>query len=201
MNTNPPPALKIAPTSAPGVHEIAGFLPGRLEFEHEIDNEAEDLIKDLEFGVCLEWGGDQIVEDENDVDVKARARLKEEVKMRDSMPPGKRLPNGLGNGLVNGIYHNGGTPTPKPEPSPAQNDENKEGEDDGEEPTQPPPIESKESLMFKLSLLDMYKHRVEKRHESKAVMFDRGLLNYKQVSQSCNTDIEPADNNHLLDAS
>ena len=67
-----------------------------------LSHEAEDLIKDLEFGVCLEWGGDQIPEDENDVDVKARARLKEELKMRDSMPPGKRLPNGLTNGIMNG---------------------------------------------------------------------------------------------------
>ena len=177
MNTNPPPAPKVAPTSAPGVHEIATFLPGRLEFEHELDNEAEDLIKDLEFGVCLEWGGDQIPEDENDVDVKARARLKEEAKMRESMP-GKRLPNGLINGIIKGHH---GSSTPKPERSPSHTEENKEGEDDGEEPTQPPPIETKESLTFKLSLLEMYKHRVEKRHENKAIMFNRGLLNYKQV--------------------
>ena len=36
-------------------------------------------------------------------------------------------------------------------------------------------------LQFKLALLEMYKHRVEKRAEQKALMFDRGLLNYKQV--------------------
>ncbi|KAJ3557886.1 hypothetical protein NM688_g1229 [Phlebia brevispora] len=180
MNTNPPPGPKVAPTSAPGVHEIATFLPGRLEFEHELDNEAEDLIKDLEFGVCLEWGGDQIPEDENDVDVKARARLKEELKMRDSMPPGKRLPNGLTNGIMNG-FSNGGTPTPKPEGGSSQGDEKQDGDDGDEEPTQPPPIESKDSLDFKLSLLEMYKFRVEKRHENKAIMFDRGLLSYKQM--------------------
>ena len=176
MKGNVPPGPKVAPTSAPGVHEVPAFLPGRLEFEHELDNEAEDLIKDLEFGICLEWGGDEMPEDENDVDVKARIRLKEELKARDSIT-GKHLPNGLVKGFLNG-YHNGGTP--KPEPSPAQ-DDNKDGEDDGEEPTQPPPIESEDSLQFKLSLLDMYKHRVEKRHEGKAFMFDRGLLNYKQV--------------------
>ena len=177
MNTNPPPGPKVAPTSAPGVHEIATFLPGRLEFEHELDNEAEDLIKDLEFGICLEWGGDELPEDENDVDVKGRVRLKEELKMRDSIP-GKRLPNGLVNGILNG-YHS--SSTPKPEPSPSQTDENKDGEDDGEEPTQPPPIETQDSLTFKLSLLEMYKHRIEKRHENKAFMFNRGLLSYKQV--------------------
>ncbi|KAG1741731.1 hypothetical protein EDD22DRAFT_1007075 [Suillus occidentalis] len=50
--TSLPPPPKVSPTSAPGVHEIATFLPGMLEFEHELDNEAEDLVKDLEFGIC-----------------------------------------------------------------------------------------------------------------------------------------------------
>lgn len=182
MNTNPPPGPKVAPTSAPGVHEISTFLPGRLEFEHELDNEAEDLVKDLEFGVCLEWGGDQLPEDENDVDVKARARLKEELKMRELIPTGKRPPNGLINSVMNG-FSNGGTPTPTPKPdaSSSQPDENKDGEDADEEPTQPPPIETKESLEFKLSLLEMYKFRIDKRQQNKGLMFDRGLLNYKQV--------------------
>ena len=72
MNTNPPPGPKVAPTSAPGVHEVATFLPGRLEFEHELDNEAEDLVKDLEFGACLQYGGDEIVEDENDLENRTK---------------------------------------------------------------------------------------------------------------------------------
>ncbi len=177
MNTTPPPGPKIAPTSAPGVHEIATFLPGRLEFEHEIDNEAEDLVKDLEFGICLEWGGDQLPEDENDVDVKARARMKEDAKLKD-VAPGKRPPNGFANGIVNGL-HRGGTPAPTHKAEPASQADG-EVEDD-EEAVQPPPIESEESLAFKLTLLEMYKQRVDKRHENKAFMFERGILNYKQV--------------------
>ena len=189
MNTKPPPAPKVAPTSAPGVHEVATFLPGRLEFEHELDNEAEDLVKDLEFGICLEWGGDEIPEDEEDLDVKARARMLEEAHVRDGTP-GKRLPNGLGNGTVNG-YHFPNPPQPPPPPppppkaeSPPKNDDSKDenAEEDAEEPTQPPPIETQDSLTFKLTLLEMYKQRVDKRHEAKALMFDRGLLNYKQAS-------------------
>lgn len=186
MNTNPPPAPKVAPTSAPGVHEVATFLPGRLEFEHEYDNEAEDLVKDLEFGVCLEWGGDSIPEDENDLEVKARVKWEEEMKtMREAQPAtGKRIPNGMLNGFPNGFYYyNGDTPkrvTPKPDP---KNDDSGSGngEDDADEPVQPPPIETADSLAFKLTLLEMYNQRVEKRHENKAIMFDRGLLNYKQV--------------------
>lgn len=182
MNTNPPPAPKMAPTSAPGVHEIAGFLPGRLEFEHEVENEAEDVVKDLEFGVCLEWGGGEIPEDENDMDVKGRARMLEEAKMRESTP-GKRLPNGLSNGVINGFHFLSQLPKAESPPKNDKSDENKDEnvDEDAEEPTQPPPIETKESLTFKLTLLEMYRQRVEKRQEAKALIFERGLLHYKQV--------------------
>jgi len=51
-----PPPKPLA--SAPTCHEVAGFMPGRLEFETEYENEAETLIKDLEFGQVLAFGGD-----------------------------------------------------------------------------------------------------------------------------------------------
>lgn len=179
MTTNAPPPHKVAPVSAPSVHEVAGFLPGRLEFEHELDNEAEDLVKDLEFGICLEWGGDQIPEDENDADVKARAKWEEEIKAKDTFP-GKRPPNGLVNGIVNGYHSNGDTP--RRDASAKPDDEKKsDGDEEGDEQTQPPPFETPESLAFKLALLESYFQRVDKRQEQKSVMFDRGLLSYKQV--------------------
>jgi len=182
MNTNPPPAPKIAPTSAPNVHEVATFLPGRLEFEHELDNEAEDLVKDLEFGICLQWGGDQIPEDENDLDVKARARWEEEQKAKDT-PAGKYLPNGLANGLLNGHHANGSSPSRgsrgRSEDTSKADGNTEEGE--GEEQTQPPPIETSDSIAFKLSLIESYNQRIDKRLENKAFMYDRGLLSYKQM--------------------
>ena len=183
MTTSAPPPHKVAPVSAPGVHEVATFLPGRLEFEHELDNEAEDIVKDLEFGICLEWGGDQIPEDENDQDVKARAKWAEEMKAamqaKDTFS-GKRPPNGLVNGVVNGYHSNGDTP--RRDLSSKPDDKKDDETDDGDEQTQPPPFETQESLAFKLALLESYYQRVEKRHEAKSIMFDRGLLNYKQVS-------------------
>ncbi|EJF65013.1 hypothetical protein DICSQDRAFT_124344 [Dichomitus squalens LYAD-421 SS1] len=178
MTTSAPPPHKVAPVSAPGVHEVATFLPGRLEFEHELDNDAEDLVKDLEFGICLEWGGDQIPEDENDQDVKARAKWAEETKAamqaKDAFP-GKRLLNGL----VNGYHSNGDTP--RRDMSSKPDDKKDDAEDDGDELTQPPPFETQESLAFKLALLESYYQRVDKRLEAKSIMFDRGLLNYKQM--------------------
>ncbi|KAH9948626.1 hypothetical protein B0H21DRAFT_689706 [Amylocystis lapponica] len=181
MNTTAPPPVKIAPTSAPGVHEIGSFLPGRLEFEHEIDNEAEDLVKDLEFGVCLEWGGDELPEDEKDVDVIARAKWEKE-KQTKQTTPGKHLPNGYMDGIINGYASNGDTPKESARSEEGGKAEN--GAANGEvesEDTQPPPIENTDSLAFKLTLLEMYRQRVEKRHQNKAVIFERGLLNHKQM--------------------
>ncbi|EGO25957.1 hypothetical protein SERLADRAFT_369310 [Serpula lacrymans var. lacrymans S7.9] len=185
MNTAPPPPPKTAPTSGPGIHEVATFLPGRLEFEHELDNDAEDLVKDLEFGICNEWNGDEIIEDENDLDVRARARWVEERKSgKKSTSSTQTLVNGT-NGTTNG-HHIPVNDLPKRESrtkSEDTNTENGAGDDDAnaEEVTQPPPYETKESLAFKLTLLEMYNQRVDKRHEAKAIMFDRGLLEYKKM--------------------
>ncbi|KAI6166024.1 hypothetical protein EDD17DRAFT_1774575 [Pisolithus thermaeus] len=184
MNTIPPPP-KVPPTSAPGVHEVATFLPGRLEFEHELDNEAEELVKDLEFGICLQYGGDQIVEDENDPDVKARLQMLEE---RQSNPlinlAGQPSMNGI-NGDLNGHHSiNGDTSKtvlqPKTE-EPATEQSGADDDQNAEEPMQPPPYETEESLAFKLTLIEMYNQRVAKRHEAKAIMYDRGLLEYRKM--------------------
>lgn len=194
MNDQEPPAPTPAPTSLPGMHEIATFLPGRLEFEHEHDNEAEDLVKDLEFGIVLDYGGDQIVEDENDLDVRARMKWEEEkrsgvasVKQPHPVVPsaGKGPPP---NGMLNGFHINGDLKKLKSEDA-AMSSVN--GDDEGpEEPTQPQPFETKESLAFKLTLLEMYFQRVDKRLETKAVIFERGLLEYKKVRPSVLYPIE-----------
>ncbi|KAJ7172713.1 hypothetical protein C8R46DRAFT_1190455 [Mycena filopes] len=199
MNAMPIPPQKAAPTSAPGIHEIATFLPGRLEFEHELDNEAEDLVKDLEFGVCLEFGGDQIMEDENDLDVKARVRWEEDrrngiVGSRIATPERKPhkgkgkapmpVANGSSNGAVNGMRVNGDVSAHAKRPSQSEDVVmgNATGTvDEEEEVTQLPPAETQHSLTFKLTLLEMYAQRVEKRLESKRLMFDRGLLEYRKM--------------------
>ena len=212
------------PTSAPGVHDIATFLPGRLEFEHELDNEAEDLVKDLEFGVILEYGGDKIPIDEEDVDVVARAKLEEE-RRRIKEKKASALANAgiLGSGSVSMIGPDGrelstdstdvmtslmsgydiangnaevrrekmvkeeeqakarGQKIGREKNSTKDKEKEKEGEADTDEPVLPPPYETRDSINFKLSLLEMYNHRVEKRLENKAVMFDRGLTEYKKV--------------------
>ncbi|KAG6844382.1 hypothetical protein H0H87_007286 [Tephrocybe sp. NHM501043] len=190
MNAMAPPPPKVAPTSAPGIHEIATFLPGRLEFEHELDNDAEDLVKDLEFGVCLAYGGDEIPEDEEDGDVVARIKWKEERKLASKNIVGgrsKSLPGGKGfskgpksiNGKTNGYHGNGDVVKQEAKISDVNGTTSQDEE--AEEPTQPPPYESEESLRFKMTLMEMYMQRVEKRLEGKGLIFNRGLLEYKKV--------------------
>jgi transcriptional adapter 2-alpha len=67
-------------------------MPGRREFEHEYENDAEDLVKDLEFGIVLEYGGDQQPEDEEkpeetgtmDLDVEVKVENDSETKNADA---------------------------------------------------------------------------------------------------------------------
>ncbi|KAI9447163.1 hypothetical protein F5148DRAFT_988207 [Russula earlei] len=192
-----PPLQKVAPTSAPGVHDIATFLPGRLEFEHEIDNEAEDLIKNLEFGLCMEWGGDSIPEDEDDHDYKTRMRWKEEQKEKDH---DQEMVFVSQNCLVNGAVHNNGNgltlngvngasngfvkkdkELKKDKDTPGPDDNGDGAEEESEENMPPIPFETQPSLEFKLTLIEMYTQRIAKRREAKALMFDRGLLEYKKL--------------------
>lgn len=44
----PPPKQKSV-ASVPLCHEIQGYMPGRLEFDHEVENEAEISVKDMIF--------------------------------------------------------------------------------------------------------------------------------------------------------
>ncbi|KAJ2919939.1 hypothetical protein MD484_g411, partial [Candolleomyces efflorescens] len=176
MNEMAPPPPGPPPASTPAVHEVYGFFPGRLEFEHELDNDADHLVKDLEFGIVLQFGGDQIPEDETDADVRARRKWEEEKRLGlhhhdSSVTPGL-------NGSINGHQVNG----IKKEPPKSEDVVMSNGTgDEEEEPSQPLPFETQDSLNFKLTLLEMYFQRLEKRLESKAFIFDRGLLEYKKI--------------------
>jgi transcriptional adapter 2-alpha len=153
---------------------VATFLPGRLEFEHEIDNDAEDLIKDLEFGLVYAFDGDKMPEDDQDLDIIAKRQRLE----RAHTP-------------VNGdsFSQMDVDPTPAPnvanvpqDDSAAVNGDDKD-KDEADAPHVPLPIETDESIAFKLTLLEMYLQRVEKRHEAKHFIFERGLLEYKKVGE------------------
>ncbi|VDC07606.1 unnamed protein product [Peniophora sp. CBMAI 1063] len=200
-----PPAPKVAPTSAPGIHEIATYLPGRLEFEHEPDNDAEELIKDLMFGLVMQWGGDQLQEDEKDKDVIKRTKWVEERKAalekqlqqqqqpqlpisfdfngttNGAMPNGFHLPNGSAD-RKNGFDKRGTTDRKdKRDKKKEDEDEGEEDDEDNEDNLPPIPLETDESIRFKLTVIDMYLQRVERREQGKQLIFQRGLLEYKKM--------------------
>lgn len=99
-------------------------MPGRLEYEQEYENEAETLVKDMEFARVYKFGG-------------------------DSQPAG-----------------------PPPE---KDADGNEKPVDEG------PGDENEADLELKLSILEMFNEKYDKRMASKELIFDRGLMNYKQV--------------------
>jgi transcriptional adapter 2-alpha len=182
MNTAPAPTPKVAPTSAPAVHEIATFLPGRLEFEHELDNEAEDLVKDLEFGIVTQYGGDSIPFDDTAPPPPPSEKSDSAGPNSGSALDSINQPQNVINGGVNGhsALVNGNAGNPKSEPVDKSADDDEDAE--AEENMMPPPIETDDSIAFKLTLLGVYASRAEKRHENKAIMFERGLLEYKKVN-------------------
>lgn len=141
--------------SAPTNHEIAGFMPGRLEFETEVDNEAEEFVKDLEFGLVMEYGGAD--QPEGDPPAQIMAAEKEERANEDAE-------NADGDGDVKMSDTKG---------------ETKSEEEDA--PPEPLQEETPSSLALKLCLLEMYNEKVNRRLETKAVVFDRGLLEFKKV--------------------
>ncbi|KAG9006783.1 Transcriptional adapter ada2 [Tulasnella sp. JGI-2019a] len=156
----PPKPLVSAPTN----HEIAGFMPGRLEFETEVENEAEDTVKDLEFGLVMDYGGREQPEGDPPaaiVETNDSKDPEEAGGLRKTDPSGSK---GLGGGE-----------------SSREGDEDDKDNQDDDGPQGPPPLDTHNSVAFKLALLSMYNEKVNKRLETKAVVFDRGLLEFKKL--------------------
>jgi transcriptional adapter 2-alpha len=139
-------------------------MPGRLEFEIEVDNDAEEHIKDLEFGLVMDYGGADQPEGDPPVPPATSATDEERTE-------GGRL-DGDGDTKMN---DGGGRSSSKD----AKADE--EEKEAAYEPLQP---EAPNSVKLKLCLLDIYNEKIDKRLETKAVVFDRGLLEFKKVRHS-----------------
>lgn len=152
-------------------------MPGRLEFEHEVDNDAEMVVKDFEFGLVYKYGGDEQPEatitrpagddeedddddgDEEDQDKDVQVKKEEDDVKQEPSEPGA---SGSRRGSV----------SPKKET-------NGKGKEKAEEPTYD--MEDEDELEVKLALLDIYFSKLDKREEAKDLIFDRGLTEYKKV--------------------
>ncbi|KAI9603479.1 hypothetical protein KEM48_001491 [Puccinia striiformis f. sp. tritici PST-130] len=195
----PPKPVSSAPTN----HEIAGFMPGRLDFEIEWENEAENAIKDLSFGRVYRFGGDSQPEnlleegdqaeqkDENDT----AHNQDDETTCADSAKKRKRVVgSGAGKTTQRTDEHttrNEAVQDPSAQETDAKGKEQTEGkaeqkadeEDDNEEVDEEPPLSDEPDLdlELKLAILEIYNDKYDRRLQAKAVIFDRNLLEYKKI--------------------
>ncbi|OAV85489.1 hypothetical protein PTTG_30485, partial [Puccinia triticina 1-1 BBBD Race 1] len=209
-------------SSASTIHEIAGFMPGRLDFEIEWENEAENMIKDLSFGRVYRFGEEDDPAKEKDENntapnqdqetippdstakrkrgVGSRARKTTqrtdetaptrtdtvqrqcadkndgdaaEADGRDSMPSSSVDP-----------LQTVSSPDPKPKSKEKEKEEPKaKDEDDNEEVDEEPPLSDEPDLdlELKLTLLEIYSDKYDRRLQAKAVVFDRNPLEFKKI--------------------
>lgn len=231
----PPPPKPLA--SGPSNHEIAGFMPGRLDFETEWENEAENSIKDLSFGRVYRFGGDSQPErapdpvqdaeggDNESATVEGINSASEcqsttegggstEVKQKRGLGTGAGKVTQRKDETVNPLedivetvgdesnpeatvlpaieskIHSSseepGQPTPsvpQAKPKGKEKEAKKVEEDNETEEEAAPPMhdEDDDDLELKLTILDIYNERYDKRLEAKAVVFDRNLLECKKI--------------------
>lgn len=159
-------------------------MPGRLEFEHEIDNEAEMPVKDMEFGLVFKYDGDKQPEakpsvvkpaDEEEGEDAAAEDEEGDVQVKKEQEDDEEKPN----------IDADGTGSKEKEKRKRKGKEKAE-EEEADESTaeQVVEIEDEDELEVKLALLEIYFSKLDKREEGKDLIFDRGLTEYKKVGAS-----------------
>ncbi|ORY23443.1 hypothetical protein BCR39DRAFT_549321 [Naematelia encephala] len=168
------PSGPIGPlVSAPTNHEVQGYMPGRLEFEHEVDNDAELVIKDFEFGLVHKFGGD-----EQPQAAVTRPTGEEEDEEGANRPDKGQKQNGVKDEVKMEEQDEDSDEDAKPPDTP-EGKKNK-----GKMKAPPEPVyefEDEDELEVKLALLDIYFSKLDKREEAKEIIFDRGLTEHKKI--------------------
>ena len=152
MSAVPNPANKPPLVSAPTNHEVAGFMPGRLEFEHELENDAELAVKDMEFGLVYAFDGDQQPESAPAPAIEPAAEEEEQVKVKAEPGESAAAP----------ADSEDTDKKPKIEPEIE--------------------VEDPDELQLKLAMLEIYYSKLDKREHAKDLIFDRALTEHKKVS-------------------
>jgi transcriptional adapter 2-alpha len=159
-------------------------MPGRLEFETEWENDAEALIKDMEFGLVHRYGGDDQPTREQALG-QTEARTQEETAAMDARQPQAAAPSnrGIGGGMdVGAVLANADAAAAAQMAS-----KGKDADDTGKTEEKPDEQikawdETDDDLELKLTIMEMYNERIARRLDAKNFIFERGLLDYKRVS-------------------
>jgi transcriptional adapter 2-alpha len=183
-------AIEQTKASAPTNHEVAGYMPGRLEFEHEVDNDAEVVIKDMEFGLVYAYGGDEQPEAPTKGD-KPMVVSDKPVTSSKALPSSTKPLEGEkgkpGSGDVEMKDVSAAETKEEPEQATAAattvKPDAEESDGEQEEAVLHPGmhIEDAEDLELKLAALEIYYEKLAHRQEVKDFIFDRALMDYKRV--------------------
>lgn len=191
-------------------------MPGRLEFETEWENDAEGLIKDMEFGLVHRYGGDdQPTREEAMAANGSGERIREDSAKLAARDPQTAAPSSRGLGAASastaaaegdGEGEEGGNVLDKDDKErktstnilsvqkteeenmgPNATGEKGKEDDAGGNGTSESAIavwdETNDDLELKLTIMEIYNERIDRRLEAKGVIFERGLLDYKKVGQ------------------
>jgi transcriptional adapter 2-alpha len=160
-------------------------MPGRLEFEHEVDNDAELVVKDFEFGLVYKYGGDEQPE-------ATVTQSTSEDEPEDDDEGEQAGQNGIGDeAKTENVKVKEEPVDPPAEPctikrsasiSPKKEMTEGKGKEKAEDPGFE--MEDEDELEVKLALLDIYFSKLDKREEAKDLIFERGLTEYKKVRQT-----------------
>lgn len=189
---SPPKSAKPL-TSGPTNHsELAGFMPGRLEFEHEYEQDAEHLIKDLEFGRVYEYGGSAMPSEWEALGSKAtQGHARMEASGRGGPTSKKATQNAEDtadtdkDGDVNDDDDEDHETGYRDKDADKDKDAEKDGEKDKDKEAEPEdkPFDWDEDptdLNLKLTVIEMYNERLDRRLRKKQFIFERNLVDYRR---------------------
>ncbi|KAJ1020690.1 hypothetical protein NDA16_004082 [Ustilago loliicola] len=174
---SPPKSAKPL-VSAPTNHsELAGFMPGRLEFEHEYEQDAEHLIKDIEFGRVYDFGGADMPSEWEALGSKAtQGHVRMEASGRGG-PTSKKATQNADDDKDTNAEEEAAEEQAAADAKDKDKDKDKDAEpedkpfDWDEDPT---------DLNLKLTVIDMYNERLDRRLRRKHFMFERNVVDYRR---------------------
>lgn len=178
---SPPKSAKPL-VSAPTNHsELAGFMPGRLEFEHEYEQEAEHLIKDMEFGRVYDFGGAGMPNEWEALGSKGatQGHQRMEASGRGGPTSKKATQNADGSTADDTQQKDEEEEGEAKEDSAKDKDKDKDA-GDGEADRAADWDEDPVDLQLKLMVIEIYNERLDRRMRRKKFIFERNLVDYKR---------------------
>lgn len=170
--------------SGPTTHsELAGFMPGRLEFDHEYEQDAEQPVKDMEFGRVYAFGGDTLP---TELEALGTGATQGQPRMESSgrggpMPVAPPPEEPEDETFTDALE---GQAVPMAVEDTTQRAATTDSTDKSEETTDdraPDWDEDPADLELKLAVLDIYNDHLDRRAWKKRFLFERNIIDYRRL--------------------